>query len=88
MTTSTRTRRPVGWLRSDREYGRARTQLDGLVAAALAQAEEVDALVRDLWDVPPVYGELLSRASERLVDTAMELASVRDRMARYERLAA
>ncbi len=88
MTTSTRTHRAVGWLRSDRDYGRARTQLDGLVADAFAQAEEVDALVRDLWDVPPVYGELLWRASERLVDTAMELASVRDRMARYERSAA
>ena len=57
-TTSTRTHRSVGW-RSQRDYGRARTQLDGLVADAFAQAEEVDALVRDLWDVPSVYGELL-----------------------------
>lgn len=81
------TRARQRWLRTARDYERARARLDEVSRDLMAQAERVDVLVRDLWDVPPAYGELLLSASGKLLDSACELAEVRDRLARYERLA-
>ncbi len=85
MAAATRARQR--WLRTARDYESARARLDEVCRDLMAQAEQVDALVRDLWDVPPAYGELLVTASGKLLDSACELAEVRDRLARYERLA-
>ena len=82
-----RTAQRSRWGNPAREHSAAMARLDALARELMAQAERVDALVRDLWDVPSAYGELLVTASGKLLDSACELAEVRDRLARYERLA-
>ena len=67
----------------------SRPCLDDLVSAVLLQAEAVEVLAREVWEVPgSQVGSRLQVAAKHLVDTAYELAAVRDRMARFQRLAA